>query len=122
MLEEEEDKEEENEHFEEEFEDGSYEKQEEMNTQDEQEEDEERLSSPGFSPSPPIPDHQDSDYDSEVGCGPAGFYDETDVFSSGIISTPKTMEDFDLKDFDLSQLVVDCDFTDELAGLLEALI
>jgi hypothetical protein len=104
------------------FEDGLYEKQEEMNTQEEEEEKEERLSSPGPSPSPPIPDYQDSDSDSEVGCGPAESDDEPNVFSSGKIATPKTMEDFDLKNFDLSQLVVDCDFTDELAGLLEAWI
>jgi hypothetical protein len=122
MLEEDED--EENEHFGEEFEDGVYGKQGEMNIQDEEEEDEGRLPSPGPSPSPSIPDHQDSDFDSEVGCGPAEFDDESDVFSSHKVSDLilKPVDQVDLKTLDLGKLLLECDITDELAGLLEAWI
>jgi hypothetical protein len=120
----EEDEVEENEHFEEEFEDGPYGKQGEMNTQDEEKEDEGRLPSPGPSPSPSIPDHQDSDFDSEVGCGPAEFDDEPEVFSSHKVSDLilKSVDEVDLKTLDLGKLLLECDITDELAGLLEAWI
>jgi len=112
----EEDEVEENEHFE----DGPYGKQGEMNTP---KEDEERLPSPGPSPSPSssIPDYQDSNFGSETGCEPAEFDDEEepDVICSAKVAK---IDEFDLSTFDLGRLVVDCDITDQLAGLLEAWI
>jgi hypothetical protein len=96
--------------------------------EDEQEleDDEERLPSPGPSPSPSLSHHSDSDSDSdsESGCGPVEFDDEPDVFSSYKVTDliSKSVDEIDIKTINLTQLALDCDLTDELAGLLESWI
>jgi len=120
-------------------EDESNGKKEHMVIEQEEEEDEERFSSPAspsLSPSPSISHQPDSDSDSDsdcdsgTGCVPAESEDETDIFPSYKVlnSNSKSVDDIDdiddidLKTFDLGKLVVDCGFTDELAGLLESWI
>jgi len=104
-------------------------KKEHMVIEQEEEEDEERLESPGLplSPSHSMSHESDSDSDSdlETGCRPAESDDEPDIFPSYKVlnSNSKSVDDIDdidLKTFDLGKLVVDCGFTDELAGLLES--
>jgi hypothetical protein len=89
------------------------------------EEDEERSSSRA-SPSPPPSLSHYSDFDSgcEIGCQPVEFDQEPDVSSTCKISDliSKSVDEIDLKTFDLGKLLLECDITDELAGLLDVWI
>jgi len=83
--------------------------------------DRERYSSTG----PFVPDHPNSESDSESGCA-VELDDQLNIFSSCKVlnanSSMNSIDDIDLKTLDLGQLVTDCDFTDKLAGLLKAWI
>jgi hypothetical protein len=89
-----------------------------------EEEDYERFPSPSPSPSPSISHHSDFDSGCEIGCQPVEFDEEPDVSSTCKISDliSKSVDDIDLKTFDLGKLLLECDITDELAGLLEVWI
>jgi hypothetical protein len=95
--------------------------EEEEEEEEVEEEYDERFPSPSPSPSPSISHHSDYDSGCEIGCQPVEFDEEHDVSStcksSDLIS--KSVDDIDLKTFDLGKLVLECDITDELAGLLE---
>jgi len=83
--------------------------------------DHERYSSTG----PFVSDHSNSESDSETGCA-VELDDQVNKSSSCRVlnanSSMKSIDDIDLKTLDLGQLVIECDFTDELAGLLKAWI
>jgi len=83
--------------------------------------DHERYSSTG----PSVPDHSNSESDSETVCG-VELDEQVNKFSSCKVlnanSSMNSIDDIDLKTLDLGKLVIDCDFTDELAGLLKAWI
>jgi len=83
--------------------------------------DHERYSETG----PSVPDHSKSESGSETGCA-VELDDQVNRSSSCKVlnanSSTNSIDDIDLKTLDLGQLVIDCDFTDELAGLLKAWI
>jgi len=83
--------------------------------------DHERYSSIG----PFVPDHSKSGSDPETGCD-VELDDQVNKFSSYKVlnanSSMNSIADIDLKTIDLGKLVFECDFTDELAGLLKAWI
>jgi hypothetical protein len=89
------------------------------------EEDEERSSSRASpSPSPSLSHYSDFDSGCEIGCQPVEFDQEPDVSSTCKISDliSKSVDEIDLKTFDLGKLLLECDITDELAGLLDVWI
>jgi len=83
--------------------------------------DHERHSSTG----PFVSDQSNSESDSETGCA-VELGDQVNRYLSCKVlnanSSLNSIDGIDLKTLDLGQLVIDCDFTDELAELLKAWI